>query len=134
MSNLPLLWRELDRPFAGLGAWNPLLRQLDQAAQRHQGLAKPTFDYEETKDGYVLTFEIPGAERDKLQVDFHKDQLVVSGERKRHGAFRQAVQLPDGIQAAAIKADYDDGILTVTVPKAPEAQPVKIAIGVGKAS
>lgn len=131
MSNLPLIWRELDRPFAGFGAWNPLLRQLDELVGSPK---QATFDYEETADAYVLAFDVPGAERDKLNVEFHKDELVVSGERKRYGAFKHTVRLPEGIQAAAIKADYDDGVLTVTVPKTPEAQPVKIAIGPGKAS
>ncbi len=131
MSNLPLLWRELDRPFAGFGGWNPLLRRLDEYAHSPDRAA---FDYEETQDGYVLTFDVPGAERDKLNVEFHEDQLIVSGERKRHGAFKHTVKLPEGLQADAIKADYDDGVLTVNVPKAPKAQPVKIAIGLGKAS
>ena len=131
MSNLPLLWRELDRPFAGFGALNPLLRQFDDFVGSPKRAA---FDYEETKDGFVLVFDVPGAERDKLNVEFHENKLIVSGEQKRHGPFKHSVELPEGIQATGIKADYDDGVLTVTVPKAPESQPVKIAIGLGKAS
>lgn len=132
MSNLPLIWRELDRPFTGFGGLNPLLRQLDEFVT--ESAPKAAFDYEETPEGFLLSFDVPGADRAKMNVEFHKNQLVVSGERKRHGQFRHAVELPEGIQADGIKADYDDGVLTVTVPKKAEVQPVKIAIGLGKVS
>jgi HSP20 family protein len=129
MSNLTL-WREIERPFTGFGAWNPLLRQLDDFIS--DSTPKAAFDYEETADAFVLSFDVPGAEPEQLGVEFHKNELVVKAERKRHGPFQQVVRMPEGVKADGIQANYHNGVLTVSVPKKAEPAPQKITVSTSK--
>lgn len=97
-----------------------------------------------TDDGenYYVRAEVPGLDKDSLEVTATQDGLVISGERPRedkegvsyhrrerdHGTFNRSFQLPQAVDPSKIKASYEKGILEITVPRAAEAKPRKIKI------
>jgi HSP20 family protein len=105
----------------------------------------PAFDIYEDKDNVVLKAELPGMKKEDIEVSLHDGSLSISGERKtesKHedaevyrserffGRFQRTVALPTPVAADKIKANYKDGVLTVTLPKAEEAKPKQIAVNV----
>lgn len=104
----------------------------------------PPLDIHESKDAIELSLELPGMSRDQVEIEFDDGVLSVSGERsytrpaesdgyrrveRAYGRFLRSIRLPQGVQADGISASMSDGVLTVSVPKAEEAKPKKIAIG-----
>lgn len=93
----------------------------------------PLADVEETDDAYLVEIELPGVDRKDIDVTLSRRQLTVTGERKEKertgilrrrtrvtGRFHYDVHLPSADPDAEVTAGYDDGVLTVRVPK-PEA-------------
>ncbi|HTR42437.1 MAG TPA: Hsp20/alpha crystallin family protein [Pseudomonadales bacterium] len=106
----------------------------------------PAFDVYEEKDNYVVKAELPGMKKEDISVSLHDGNLIISGERKGEtkgegtevyraeryfGKFQRAVSLPALVAANQVKAEYKDGILTVTLPKSEEAKPKQIQVDVG---
>jgi HSP20 family protein len=104
----------------------------------------PSFEVRETKDAYVFKADVPGVAEKDLEVQLKGDVLTISGERKResaeeggryfaveraYGRFSRAFSLPEGTDGEHVTADVKDGVLTLRVPKKPEVQPRRIAIG-----
>lgn len=96
----------------------------------------PALDIVETADAYRLSLELPGVERDRVEVTFDQGLLRVTGERsavrqqseprlrrveRSYGAFERSVKIRGPIQADAITACFRDGVMTITLPKAAEA-------------
>ena len=116
--------------------WDPL-RDLLAIQQRLDRLApgpagwQPPVDLYETADAYVLTAEIPGVEREDLDIQTGDGRVMLSGVRqgrpvaceqfhrleRGHGSFQRSFQLPLPIDHAAVTADLKDGVLTVRIPK-----------------
>jgi HSP20 family protein len=116
--------------------WDPIRdllaiqQRLDRFAPGPAGWTPP-IDLHETADQYVVTAELPGQLRDNLQINFHDARLTLSGVRpehqggceqyhrieRGHGSFSRTFQLPLPIDADAITADLQDGVLTVSCPK-----------------
>ncbi len=105
----------------------------------------PAMDLAETKDAYVLRADLPGLAPEDVKIELENRVLTVSGERKAEqrseesgwvrversfGAFRRSLTLPAGVDAAAITAGFDNGVLTVTVPKPEQAKPHRVEIAV----
>jgi len=105
----------------------------------------PALDVHEDKDSFVVRTELPGLKREDIEVSLHDGALVISGERKSekieegvsvhrqeryYGKFQRALTLPEPVAANKVKADYKDGVLTVTLPKTEEAKPKKIDVNV----
>ena len=105
----------------------------------------PALDVYEDKDNFVVHTELPGLKREDIEVTLEDSVLVISGERKAeekrnegkirrqerfYGKFQRALTLPAPVAADKVKAQYKDGVLTVTVPKAEEAKPRKIDVTV----
>ncbi|HXC34234.1 MAG TPA: Hsp20/alpha crystallin family protein [Candidatus Acidoferrales bacterium] len=105
----------------------------------------PPFDVYEEKDNYVVKAELPGLKKEDINVSIQGRELVISGERKSEtksddaevyrseryfGKFQRAVALPPAISAKDVRAEYKDGVLTVTVPKSEEAKPKQIEVKV----
>jgi HSP20 family protein len=93
----------------------------------------PLADVYETAEAYVVELELPGLERDDVEVQFHGDELVVRGERRptaggrpevfhrlerRHGAFARAFRFAEEVDPDRVTAEFDDGLLRLEVPKA----------------
>ena len=106
----------------------------------------PAMDLTEAEDHFVLKADLPGLNDDDVSIEVQDDTLTISGERRAEhvqrekgwhriersfGRFSRALALPDGINADAVTAEFDRGVLTVRIPKPEERQPRKISIGVG---
>ena len=92
----------------------------------------PTVDISETDTEYLLKAQLPSVKREDVHVTFDDGMLTISGERKQekeekgekfhrieslHGTFSRSFSLPDAIDAAAIRAEAKDGVITIHVPK-----------------
>ncbi len=106
----------------------------------------PAFDVYEEKDNFVVKAELPGLKKEDISVSLHEGNLIISGERKSEtkgegtevhraeryfGKFQRVVALPAQVAVSNVKAEYKDGILTVTLPKSEEAKPRQIEVNVG---
>jgi HSP20 family protein len=109
----------------------------------------PAVDVYEDQQKLVLKLEVPGIKQDDLQIHVENQTLTVKGERKfesdekeenfhrierRYGSFMRSFSLPQTVDANGIEANYDAGVLTVSLPRKAESKPkqVKISIGGGK--
>jgi HSP20 family protein len=94
-------------------------------------------------EAFVVKAEVPGVAPDKVEIHVEDDTLTIRGERafsepskeaafhrreRGEGRFRRLVRLPGRVAADEAKAEYRDGIVTVTIPKAKEARPRRIQI------
>ena len=107
-----------------------------------QAYIRPSVNISETGGGYVLEAELPGVNKDGLSITLEGDMLTLEGRRQPWGVpgveplhresipadFRRVFQLDPAIDAAKITAKIEQGILTVTLPKAEESKPRKIAV------
>lgn len=115
------------------------------AENRTQGNGAPSFDVFETPEGYVLKSDLPGFDKDSVNLTYENKTLTLSGERKRaeveglryhrvesfSGKFSRSIKLPVDIDVTKISAELSNGVLTVTLPKAETALPKQISINIG---
>jgi len=111
----------------------------------------PAMDVYENPEAVVVRVEVPGMKKEDIEVSLHDGSLSISGERKSElqgkpsaeknqpevyraerffGRFQRTVSLPTLVASDKVKAEYTDGILTVTLPKAEEAKPKHIDVQV----
>lgn len=103
----------------------------------------PAVDIRENGDAYVVSAELPGLGKDDVAITIENNVLKLSGERRfeqeakeeeyhrverAYGSFTRAFSLPTRVDPERVEASFQDGILTITVPKAAEARPRKIEI------
>ena len=101
----------------------------------------PQVDISETKEAFIVKAELPGVEKEDVNVNFENSVLTIRGEKKietedkkRHrvecayGSFIRSFTLPQTIKADKIEAVYKNGILNLTIPKAEEAKPKQIEV------
>jgi HSP20 family protein len=139
LNRLTSLRSEIDRLFE-----SPLA-DLTQASRLLSGWS-PALDVHEDKDNFVVRAELPGMKKEDIELSLHGGGLSISGERKSDqkyedaevyrserfvGRFQRTVTLPTPVAAAGVKAQYRDGILTVTLPKSEESKPKQIEVKVG---
>lgn len=122
-------------------------RELDQTAASSAVLADwiPSADIEEYADRFVLKLDVPGVDVATVEITLDQGVLSVSGERQKdalakdvqrrrterpHGRFHRRFTLPDTVDAASVHATGRNGIVEVTIPKQPKAQPRRIQVAV----
>lgn len=103
----------------------------------------PALDMSEDKDNIYVKLELPGMKKEDIQLSLHEGSLSITGERKVEnkskdaevyraerffGQFQRTVSLPKAVAVDKVKAQYTDGVLTVTLPKAEEAKPKHIDV------
>lgn len=103
----------------------------------------PAIDLYEDHDNVIVKAELPGMKKENLELSLHEGVFSLSGERKAEpprddaevyrservvGRFHRTITLPSPVDGSKAKATYQDGILTVTLPKAEEAKPKQIHI------
>lgn len=105
----------------------------------------PPVDLYETPREFVLTAELPGLQRDQIEIHAEDSRITVRGARaagpdreipceqyhrveRGHGRFSRSFALPESIDVEAITADLKDGVLTVTMPKAGDRAARRIAV------
>lgn len=139
--------------------WNPIRemagvqgafdRFFDEAWRSYRNidtsLALP-LDVHETETAYHVVAALPGVPSDSINVSLHDDVLTITGElpqptypenaralllERTYGKFSRSVRLPEQVVADQIEATLDNGVLTLSLPKSPEAQPKTIPVRVG---
>ena len=99
----------------------------------------PASDIYETDSGYVIAMDLPGIDREALEIDINDNRLVVKGTRpiaesRQHrterprGKFLRTYSVPGSVDQARIAAEYKDGVLQISLPKRTEQKPKKIDI------
>lgn len=105
------------------------------------GLWQPAVDVEETDGSFVYELDVPGVDRDDRTVEVRDNDLVITGKYKdkersgvmhrrlrRTGSFSYRSTLPSGVDQDSMKAELDNGVLSVTVRKAEKSQPRRIEV------
>jgi len=106
----------------------------------------PAIDVVEKKDAYLLYAELPGVDASQIEMSFEQSVLTIRGTKRSHveaendgevrvyaaervsGTFERSIRLPEYVDGEHITADFTNGLLTVTIPKAQAAQPRRIEI------
>ncbi len=125
--------------------WTGLESEIDRLFETALAdVATPTaprfpVDLYEDKDNTYVRAELPGVAREAIQVEYLDGYLTLSAERRNQEAdtgreeavsFSRSVSVPDNVQADRVTATYENGVLTVTLPKKEEAKPRKISVSV----
>jgi HSP20 family protein len=131
-------------PFPGLPSpWSGLDTEIDRLFESVLGdYSTPAadrfpVDLYEDKESYFVRAELPGVERNDINVEMIEDYLTIAAARKSNQngqeesfSFSRSVSIPESVQSDKVVAQYQDGVLTVTLPKKEEAKPRKIAVSV----
>ncbi|HXG68183.1 MAG TPA: Hsp20/alpha crystallin family protein [Blastocatellia bacterium] len=103
----------------------------------------PAVDIYESPEAVELLVDLPGVDKKDIQVHMESNVLTISGERRlthddnrdgyhrvecNYGAFMRSFTIPANVDTNKINAEYRDGVLRLTLPKKPEAQPKQIKI------
>jgi HSP20 family protein len=122
--------------------WDPFRNELTGVTSG--GDFTPRFDVKETKDAYLIRADAPGVKDEDLDVSLNGNMLTITGRRedehheegesyytmeRGYGTFARSFSLPDSVDAEHVTAELKHGVLTLRIPKRPEAQPRKITIG-----
>jgi len=120
------LTEDMDRMFSGLTG----------TSGREMGVWAPPVEIRETDGNLVIAAELPGMNKDDVRVEITNDAVIIQGERKQereeeqggihrserfYGSFYREIPLPEGVKADQAKAQFNNGVLEVTVP-IPESQ------------
>ena len=106
----------------------------------------PTVDIEESDESYLIKADLPGVKKDDIEVTLENGVLNIKGEKRvekevgkgtrRHraerfyGTFVRSFTLPRAVQGSKVDAHYEDGVLSLLIPKAEEAKPKAIKVKV----
>jgi len=142
------------RTWPGLGRLSDLRDEIDRLFESPLGETRtsqllsgwtPALDVYEEQDHFIVKAELPGLKKEDIEVSFHDGGLSISGERKsetKHedaevyraerffGRFQRTVTLPAPVAVDKARASYQDGVLTVTLPKTEEAKSKHIDVSV----
>jgi HSP20 family protein len=134
------LQREPFRTMREMLRWDPFVEMVPMLESPE---FLPSFEVKETKEAFVFTADLPGVEEKNLEVKTTENRLTISGKResektekgetyytteRSYGTFSRAFTLPSGADMEKIQAKLESGVLTVNVPKKPEAQPRKVSV------
>ena len=131
-------------------SWSPNGSMIESEMQRFlngsttQGFV-PAVDVHETEKAYTLSFDLPGVNPKDVKIEVENGTLTVAGTRtfeqaegtnprrleRVSGAFQRSFRLRAKVDQDAIQAKYKDGVLTIELPKAPEAVRREISIDLG---
>jgi len=125
--------REVNRLMQNLGDWDG----------GEPGYFVPRINVLETSNGYEVSVDLPGMKADEFNVELREGQLWITGERhheaaesgktfhrieRSFGKFRRVIALGSDVDASKVEAQYQDGVLVVTVPKAETVLPKRIHV------
>lgn len=127
--------RLFPRPLAG--RWTDLEREYADWV--------PAVDIQEKQDRFVIRADLPGVEAKDLEITMEEGVLSLQGKRETNveedgdgfhrvertrGRFHRRFSLPDTVDSESISADYEKGVLVISVPKHPEAEPRRVQVRV----
>jgi HSP20 family protein len=137
---------QYQRPTAAwptFGRLTTLQDELDRLFETTTATWTPALDVQEDKENFRVRVEVPGLKREDISVQIEDGALVITGERKEekieegtavhrqeryYGKFTRALTLTTAVVEDKVTAQYKDGVLTVTLPKAEEAKPKAITV------
>jgi len=139
---------EAFRPTSGLESQvNRIFNELfDRSQESNLTSWAPAVDIFEDEHELVVKADLPDVTPDELDIRVENNSLTIRGERKfetkvdeknylrverSYGSFARSFSLANTVNSEAIKADYKDGVLTLTIPKREEAKPKQIKVSVG---
>lgn len=131
-------------PYNGLDSFlvNPL-HSLINRNENYRYSILPTVDVYEKEDRYVISAELPGLNKNEINIDFNDNVLTLSGEKKaehkevknnfirlerRFGKFERKFRIPENVDSGKISAVYKDGILEISLPRREESKPKQVEI------
>jgi HSP20 family protein len=103
----------------------------------------PTVDFSETDDHVIVRAEVPGMDKNDINITMSDGILTIQGEKKqekeeekenyrfverRYGSFSRSLRIPNGVDADKIEASYKEGVLRVAIPKTESEKSRKIEI------
>jgi HSP20 family protein len=121
----------------------PFLPGIWRAFPSEETVWAPAIDVAEEEDKFSVKVELPGVKEEDVSVSIAGDTLTIEGEKKAeselkrkgyyysetsYGSFSRSITIPSTIDTSKIEADFDKGVLEITLPKAPEVKPKKIAV------
>jgi len=139
-------------PFRGAATLQEQVNRLFGNALEHSGEESnltswaPAVDIYETEQELVVKADLPEVDPKELDIRVENNLLTIRGERKfekkvnednylrverAYGSFSRSFSLANTVNAEAIKADYQNGVLTMSIPKREEAKPKQIRVNVG---
>jgi HSP20 family protein len=107
----------------------------------------PPVDVVEEKDAVRIVAELPGVKPEDVKIALENNVLTIRGEKRQvaqertervhryertYGLFERSFSVPDTVDAEHVRAAYDNGVLTITLPKAERAKPREITVEVTK--
>jgi HSP20 family protein len=126
--------------------WGSVYNRGDHEDVTSRGTWLPAVDIFETPaKEIVLKAEVPGLKREDIDLTVENNTLTIRGERRRddgvsdegyhrieraYGAFSRSFTLPNSVEAESVRAEYRDGVLTVTLPQREQARPRQIQVDV----
>ncbi|MEZ4649797.1 MAG: Hsp20/alpha crystallin family protein [Candidatus Eisenbacteria bacterium] len=141
------LFGDFDREFENLMSWALTAPSVTETKDQNGGVTRrltPPMDLVQEKDHYKVHLDLPGLRKDDIEVTFQDGVLTIRGERKSEqkeekdgkvvrqeryvGTFERTLRLPEKIDAPKVTARFEDGVLELTLPFLPEAQPVRLQI------
>ncbi len=120
----------------------PLLAGRSEFDSRYTG---PALDVEESDAGYTVRANLPGVKLEDISVNIHEDVLTISGEtnqeqreensrllirERRAGKFSRSLRFPSIVDGEAVAASFEDGVLSISLPKAAAHTPRQIPVSV----
>ena len=99
------------------------------------GFNQPAADLYEDEHNYYARFELPGLKKDEVDLELENSVLTISSVAKEKSegsefqtSFQRSISVPDGVDLGRIAASLEDGVLTVTMPKAEARKPRQITV------
>lgn len=117
--------------------FDDMFRNISNRVQATHALWTPMADVFETEEYVLVTFELPGIDRESVELTYADDQLTVRGVRRRrhlskehvcrlmeieYGPFERSVRLGSPVNVSQVRASYEDGFLEVTLPRIVESR------------
>ena len=125
----------------------PLLPGIWRVLPSEEMVWAPAIDVLEKEDQFLVKVELPGVKEEDVNVTVAGGTLTIEGEKKAdsevkkkgyyyretsYGSFSRSITIPSTVDANKIEANYDKGVLEITLPKAPEVKPKKITVAAKK--
>lgn len=140
-SDILNMQREINRMFDSFFRGN----QEDEGQSLLPSAWTPATDIAEHDNEFVVRLELPGVKKEDVKITMRENVLTIQGEKKAekeargeghhrmervYGSFQRSFTLPTTVKADKIDAEYKDGVLHITLPKAEEAKPKQIEVKV----
>lgn len=143
-------WRSVRSPLSAMMRFE---RQFDRIFDRFFNDTEESFstipacDLKETDTHYLVSFDLPGVNKNDIQISVQNNLITVSGERKEekareearglgrelyYGSFQRSFALPSSVESEKVEAHYQDGVLYITAPKVESAKSRLIKVAEGK--